>query len=88
MKNIKRKFADALELPQEILLNLPLITITGRHTITIENYKGIIEYDEKSIRINTGDGILKISGENLLLKNMTYESITLTGCFTSVEFLV
>ena len=60
MKNIKRNFAEALEIPEEIVLNLPLITMTGRERLVVENYKGVIEYDEKQIRLNTSIGILKI----------------------------
>ena len=43
MKNIKRNFAEALEIPEEIVLNLPLITMTGRERLVVENYKGVIE---------------------------------------------
>lgn len=88
MKNIKRNFAEALEIPEEIVLNLPLITMTGRERLVVENYKGVIEYDEKQIRLNTSIGILKIEGDSLVLKNIAYESITILGVIKNMEFLI
>ena len=35
-----------LELPIEVTTNIPKITITGFDQIMIENYMGIIEYEE------------------------------------------
>lgn len=87
-KGIKRNVSEALELPKEVVLNLPLISIIGREEFCIENYKGIIEYSEEKIRINTASGILKIEGKNLNLRNITSESLTITGGMFKFEFIV
>lgn len=86
-KGIKRTFAEAMELPKEAVLNLPLITILGREELFIENYKGIIEYSEETVRVSTGIGVLKIDGRGLFLKSILAESITLTGTFTAIQYL-
>ncbi len=36
----RRNMTEALELPKEILLHLPLISFIGQEEVTIENYKG------------------------------------------------
>lgn len=43
----RRNMTEALELPKEILLHLPLISFIGQEEVTIENYKGILEYSER-----------------------------------------
>ena len=88
MKNIKRTVTQALEISEEIILDLPLITLIGREKLIVENYKGIIEYGDKTVRINTGAGILKIEGDKLLLKNITSESINVTGVISRFEYIV
>ena len=35
----RRNMTEALELPKEILLHLPLISFIGQEEVTIENYK-------------------------------------------------
>ena len=86
-RGIKRTFAEAMELPKESILNLPLLTMLGREELFIENYKGIIEYSDETVRISTGIGVLKIEGRGLFLKSILPESITLMGTFTAVQYI-
>ena len=69
--DIKRNFTETLKLPREVILDLPLISVTGREELIIENFKGILEYSDEKIRINTKSGIIKIIGKNLLLGQVT-----------------
>ena len=85
---IKSKITSLFELPTEVMLNLPLISITGSELVTIENYKGVIEYSEERVRINTSSGILKIEGKSLTLKQITAEEITVKGIVTKLEYLL
>ena len=86
-KRIKQKITEALELPKEIVLNVPKMTMVGNSDMIIENYKGIIEYDNDRIRVNTGTGVIKITGEKLLIREITSEDILVTGDIRSLEFL-
>lgn len=72
-------------MPKEILLDLPLITIVGSKEMSIENFKGIVEYTDDCIRVNTGAGVLKVQGRKLLLKQITSEIINISGVIKSVE---
>ena len=86
-QNIKKKLVNTLELPKEIIFNLPLITIVGNEEINIENYKGVIEYSPEKIRINTECGVLKINGEKLSFKQITAENIIVTGVIQKLEYI-
>ena len=66
-----RKINKLLELPDEVCSDLPKIVIKGFEEMIIENFKGIIEYEEYFIKINTYIGIININGYNLYLENMT-----------------
>ena len=59
----RRNITEALELPKEILLHLPLISFIGQEEVTIENYKGILEYSEETVRIGTAAGVLRLEGQ-------------------------
>jgi len=85
-ENIKKNIADALELPQDIVLDLPKITMVGNLQLCVENHKGIIEYTNNQIRIYTKLGILRVLGKNLLLKNIVLEEIVIVGEIKQVEF--
>lgn len=75
-----------LELPKEVYSNEPKIVITGFDELIIENFKGILEYEEFFVRINTYIGIININGYNLNLENMTDDDLKVKGKIESIEF--
>ena len=79
------KIEKMLEIPQEVCSNVPKITITGFDELTIENFKGILEYEEFFVRINTYIGIININGYQLGLENMSNDDIKVTGKIESFE---
>ncbi len=88
MKNSKRaisKINRMLEMPQEVYSDMPKITITGFNEMIIENFKGILEYEDYYIRINTSLGIVNINGYELNLENMTNNDIKVTGKIESID---
>ena len=84
---IKRQLTELFSLPQEIILNLPQVILTGQEEATIENYRSIIEFTETQVRINTNNGVLRVSGNRLVLKHITTEGITITGDIRGIEYL-
>lgn len=83
-KNI-RKIDELLELPKEVCSNVPKIIITGFDEMIIENFKGILEYEEFFVRINTHIGIVNINGYGLSLENMTDDDIRVKGKIESLD---
>ena len=84
MGRIKR-FNDILEIPKEIYTNIPNFIITGFEDMIIENYKGILEYEDYYVRVNTYIGIVNIHGTNLRLEKMTEDNIKIIGKIESIE---
>lgn len=82
--NGKRKIDKWLEMPTEIVSSVPKFTIVGFDEILIENYKGILEYEEIYIRINTHIGIVNINGFNLNLEQISGDDILVTGKIDSI----
>lgn len=83
---IKEKMADLIEIPKEIVLNYPKMTVTGKKEIVVENVIGIIEFTDKLIRLSTETHILKISGYKLIIKNLSADGIEITGEIVNIEF--
>ena len=84
-KRLSNKINNVLELPKEISDDTPKITIIGFNEMLIENYKGILEYEEFLVRINTYIGIVNINGYNLTLENMTEDDIKVKGKIEGLE---
>ena len=85
-KNHFRKIDKLLEIPKEIYSNEVKITIIGFEEVVIENYKGILEYEEYFVRIKTYTGIININGYGFNLENLSNDDIKVTGKIEGIEF--
>lgn len=86
-KKIKRKenkFDKLLEIPKEIATSTPRLIIRGFQELLVENYKGVLEYEENFIRIATYIGIVNINGINLKLNQMKDDTVFIYGQIESV----
>lgn len=79
IKNTRNKIERMLELPIEVTTNIPKITITGFNQIMIENYMGIIEYEEYLVKINTSIGIIIMEGNKMNLNQINENDILISG---------
>ena len=84
-KNTFSKIDIILEMPEEVYSDTPKITITGFNEMIIENFKGILEYEDYYARINTSLGIVNINGYELKLENMTNDDIKVNGKIEGIE---
>lgn len=85
-KRIPNKINRILEIPQEVVSNIPKVTVVGFEQMVIENYKAILEYQDFYIRLSTEIGILNINGFNLNLKEMTTDDLQISGKIDSIDF--
>ena len=90
MKNKKinrfsEKINKALEVPRELSENETKITIIGFDEMLIENYKGILEYEEFYIKIKTDIGNININGFQLRLEQVTEDDISVKGKIESID---
>ncbi len=79
------KMNRLLEIPKEVCSDEPKIIMTGFDEILIENYRGILEYEEFFVRISTHIGIVNINGYNLNLDKMTDDDIKIKGKIESID---
>lgn len=84
-RNTISKFDKILEMPQEVCSNTPKMIITGFNELIIENFKGILEYEDYYVRVSTHIGIININGFELKLENMTNDDLKVTGKIEQIE---
>lgn len=86
-KSIKEKVADAFDLPKELMLDAFKLVLVGESELMIENYKGILEYDDSIIRIKTAGRTVRISGSSLEIRTITDEDIQVVGRINAIELV-
>lgn len=81
----RNRFNQMLEMPREIDNKEPKITIISFDEILIENYKGILEYEEFFIKVDTEIGTINVNGFKLTLEQITSDDIGIKGTIKSIE---
>ena len=87
MKNLEYFLAHFLELPKELVMGLPRITVLGDIQLVVENHRGIIEYTTEKVRIGTSIGELRVAGTDLALRTIFPEEIAIDGKIRSIDFV-
>ncbi len=85
-KKWQESLADFFELPKELLCNLPRITLIGDVQMLLENYGGIIEYNDELLRLKVREGEVVVTGKNLTIKNFLSDELLIEGKIISVEY--
>jgi len=83
---LSRAMADFLEIPKDLILDLPKITIIGRSELYLENHRGIIEYSLTRMRINLVRGFVQIEGDNLEIRALMPEEMSISGIIQAVRY--
>ena len=83
---IREQVIEQLELPKDFLLGEAIVTVTGRKELLIENYKGILIYEDSFIKIQTKNGRILITGKNLTIQYYTNEEMKITGFFEQISY--
>jgi len=84
-KSLEYFLAHFLELPKELVMGLPRITVLGDIQMIVENHCGIIEYTTERVRIGTSIGELRVTGTDLALRTIFPEEIAVDGKIRSIE---
>lgn len=71
--------SEGLGLPQDVSCGIVIVTVTGRRSLVLENYKGIVSYEDDCIRIRTKDCIVAVSGTRLKVDYYTNEEMKIVG---------
>ena len=64
------------------------MNINGNREVILEGNRGVVEYGDTSIKINTGKYIISFQGRGLHIKCMTDCDIVIHGFITSIEYIM
>ena len=69
-------------------VNEPCIEVSGNREILIEGSKGVLEYTDESVRVNTDSMMLTVCGRGLNLRCISDSALIIDGFITSLSFAV
>lgn len=87
MRNIREKISQT---GQNISKGLHCfhMTVSDNREVLLEGSRGVIEYNENSVKINTGRYIVAFSGRGMKLSCMNEYNLMISGFITSIEYIM
>jgi len=75
-----------IEIPPSVFPDTPQIELAGNREAVIDGCRGILEYDESNVKVSIGQTYMHFSGEKLLLRCLTGDSVIIEGKIVSITF--
>lgn len=85
-RRFEKAIMDFLELPADAALDLPCLTLIGNNRLVLENHRGIHEYRPEYVCIRLAQGDLEITGEDMFLREIKPDLLTLEGTVHSIRY--
>lgn len=91
MRSLTRKWnqftAKLLDLPQDVVQDLPRITMIGNVQLYLENHRGIQQFSESHLTLKLSKGKLEIVGKNLIIRQIFTEEVFIEGIIEDIKYV-
>ncbi|KYC69821.1 sporulation protein YqfC [Heyndrickxia coagulans] len=86
-QHLQNWMSQKTDLPQDVMMDLPRITMIGQIHIYVENHRGLLTFSDKEVRLLLKNGQLLIKGRSFVIKTILPEEILLEGKIDEVLYL-
>ncbi len=84
---IRNWLVQTMDLPPDVMMDLPRITMIGHFHIYIENHRGLLAFSDKELRLMLVQGQLLVKGNAFVIKTILPEEILLEGTIDQVIYI-
>ncbi len=84
---MRKGIADLFDLPKDVVMDLPRMTLIGRMQLVVENHRGIVSFTSDLLVIGFSSGLIRVSGKGMEISSIDHEEILIVGEIRSVEYV-
>jgi len=82
----RKKKERKLQLP-DVILNEAKIEMISNREIIVDGCKGVVEYGENLIKLNIGELVLCLVGDNMIIESFDNGVAIIRGKFAEISFV-
>ena len=87
-KTFRKWTTRILDLPQDVMHDIPRLTMIGNEQLIVENHRGVQQFSETSMRLSLPKGhTMEISGEGLVIRNILAEEVWIEGLIREIKYI-
>ncbi len=84
---MRKGISDVFDLPKDVVMDLPRMTLVGRMQLVVENHRGIVSFDSDLLVVGYSSGIIRVSGKQMQISSIDHEEILIMGKIGLVQFV-
>ena len=85
-RKLRKWTAHLLDLPGDVTLGLPRVTLIGRMWLLVENHAGVLHFSSRRLTLSTSHGVLEIDGRNLVIRMIGAAEVIVEGEIDGFRF--
>jgi sporulation protein YqfC len=90
MRSLARRFnqftAKLLDLPKDVAMDLPRLTMIGNVQLYIENHRGVLHFSSDRLLLALPKGSLEVQGKQLVIRAILTEEVLIEGVIGEIKF--
>jgi sporulation protein YqfC len=79
--------AKILDLPQDVVQDLPRITMIGNVQLYVENHRGVLHFSSEILKLELTKGKLEVYGKQLVIRAILSEEVFIEGLIDDVKYI-
>lgn len=83
----KQNFIQKMRLPQDVFEGATMVSLVGRHEVTVENYKALLDYSDTQIRLQGKRDVICIIGDHLEIYYFTNVDMKIVGNIDTISYV-
>lgn len=91
MRRIRKKFdhwtSKILDVPQDVTMDLPRLTLVGNTQLFIENHRGVLHFSDQYLKLALNKGIVEVRGRMLAIRIIMAEEVLVEGEITDLKYI-
>ncbi|TNJ64136.1 sporulation protein YqfC [Paenibacillus hemerocallicola] len=85
-RRLSKLTAKLLDLPQDVVLDLPRFTMIGNRQLYIENHRGVLHFSSDTLKLGLSQGKLEIHGKELVIRAILPEEVFIEGVISDIRY--
>lgn len=86
-KKINHWTTNLLDVPPDITMDLPRLTMTGNMRLYIENHRGVLQFSDQFLKLALTNGVLEIRGSGLMIRTIMAEEVLVEGAISELKYI-
>ncbi|UUZ85508.1 sporulation protein YqfC [Paenibacillus sp. P26] len=91
MRSLTKRFnqwtAKLLDLPQDVVMDLPRMTLIGNMQLYIENHRGVLHFSSDELKLALSKGRLEVYGKRLVIRAIFSEEVFIEGTIQDIKYI-